>query len=92
MSVMSARLRELLDSEPYPRDYVHKFIGKNTEVFRAAVTEMLGLWPQARAHPTRESSNGAYISVSWTVRITSADDVEKLMTTTMQLPDLKALL
>lgn len=88
------KLRELLSEEEYPHLYVHKFIGLNTDSFRADVAAFESRFPTVKQVSARESAGSAasYLAYTYQLEANSADEIIELLQDTATLTDVKILL
>lgn len=88
-----ARLRMLLQEEKYPLTYMHKFIGRNTPAFRAAVAQMVRGFPTASLSTMRESGESAsWLAYTYVQVAQNADEVVAFVEATTTLPELRIIL
>ena len=71
-----AKLRELLEEETYPHDYVHKLIGKNEPEFHAALAGLEKEFPEMKRQGERLSGSQKHLSVTYVLH---AKDVEIIL-------------
>lgn len=81
--------RELLDKNyQFPAVYIHKFIGKNSDLFKNSVKEFekkfIGL-KQTQANP---SASGKHLALTYEYHAANAQDVVELTTATSKINDL----
>jgi hypothetical protein len=93
MAQDTTRLLELLKTETFPLRYVHKFIGRNTPAFRAAVAELGKRFPSAVCEGFRESGDShAYLSYTYVQTAADAPEVVAFVEATAALADIKIIL
>ena len=80
--------RELLEQEPYPLDYIHKVIGRNTPSFDSGLEALKRTFPALRQTGERLSSGGANRAVTYSFLAHTADEIIALVEATAKVPDL----
>ena len=91
----SPQLRELLQNEQYPLNYVHKFIGRKTDEFFNDVGEFESKFTKATRVSERESAptgENIYVALTYTFEANSADEVIEILEAASALKDLKIIL
>jgi len=87
------KFRNLLkDTYLFPADYTHKFIGHNSPAFLEAVKEFEGKFVGLRRTTERTSANGAHLSLTYTFKAGSPQDIVDLTVATNGMPDLLFIL
>jgi len=87
------RLRELLlEQECFPVKYLHKFIGKNSPQFDAALQAWRTQYPDAVCQSDRHSSNGGHRALTFVVPAQNVDQLIEMLKHTDQLADLVMVL
>jgi hypothetical protein len=83
------KFRKLL-SETYlfPANYTHKFIGKNTDGFRASVAEFEGKFVGLRRTGEKTSASGAHLALTYDFLAGSPEDIVELARATYAVTDL----
>jgi len=88
-----SRLKELLEKgETFPLDFMHKFIGRNTEAFEKSVREFEKLFPKAIKQSARTSKGDAHLALTYTFRADNADEIVMLIDSTYQITDVLIVL
>jgi putative lipoic acid-binding regulatory protein len=95
-----AKLKDLLDhpdaEQKFPFEFSYKFIGANTDAFRAGVVAWEKNWE--RTHPTfkrvseRESTNGNHLALTFTFLAPNSDAVVEIFRSIENLPEVKVVL
>lgn len=87
------KFRQLLEETYlFPANYNHKFIGKNSELFRGGVAEFEGKFVALKRVGERASANGNHVALTYDFLAGTADDVIELAKATKQIPDLLYIL
>jgi putative lipoic acid-binding regulatory protein len=81
------RFKALLNENfQFPAKYVHKFIGPNTDTFRAAVNEFEKGFIGLEKVGEKLSSSNAHVSLTYDYLAASAEDVVQLTVATKKIP------
>lgn len=82
------KLLELLESQhTFPTQYIHKVIGKNSEAFLNAVSELISQTARLTEKSKKESSNRKHISITFEIHAQSAHEVVFLIERSQKLND-----
>ncbi|MBC7386346.1 MAG: hypothetical protein H7301_09340 [Cryobacterium sp.] len=93
MSDSFEKFRQLLiDSYLFPATYSHKFIGKNSEVFRVGVREFEAKFVGLRMTREKMSASDAHRALTYEFLAGSAEDIIELAKATYEIPDLLYIL
>ena len=93
MAKDTSRLLELLQAETFPLRYVHKFIGRNTPEFRAAVAALGKQFPSVVCEGFRESgASHTWLAYTFVQTAPSATDIVAFVEATALLTDIKLIL
>jgi len=81
--------RKLL-SETYlfPANYTHKFIGRNSQVFRSSVVDFEKQFVGLVRTSEKQSANGNHLALTYTFLAGSPDDIVELAKATHRISDL----
>ena len=83
------KFRDLLDhNHQFPGPYLHKFIGKNSEIFKASVAEFEQKFIGLKKLQERLTASGSHISLTYEYIAGSADEVVRLAIETHKINDL----
>lgn len=86
-------LRDLLENQPYPHSYGHKFIGKHTPAFLLAAKDLETQFAHLNLTVEwRQSKKGDYIAYTFTFSAQNAEQILDLIQATSILQDLKMIL
>lgn len=89
MSDDFTKFRKLLeDTYLFPANYTHKFIGKNSELFRNSVVVFEGKFVGLKRTSEKQSANSAHVALTYEFIAASADDIIGLARATYQIDDL----
>jgi putative lipoic acid-binding regulatory protein len=84
-----AKFRQLLaDTYMFPANYQHKFIGKNSPIFQAAVGEFEGKFVGLKRTGEKQSASGNHLALTYDFLAGSAEDVIELAKATYLIADL----
>lgn len=72
----------------FPTEVPHKFIGKNTDLFRQAVETLEKDFPALSGRRERYSESRAHLSLTYTFQAESAEAMIQLLQRTQLLSDL----
>ena len=87
------KLRELLlAQEKFPLDYLHKFIGRNSDAFSAGLADWAKCHPAATCQADRLSANQGHRSVTYIFRAPDVDALIAMLQATDRIPDLVMIL
>ncbi len=83
------KFRSLLNEHhQFPSQYTHKFIGKNSEIFKASVIEFEAKFIGLTKSTERLSASSKHLALTYVYWAASADDVIKLTTETHKINDI----
>jgi hypothetical protein len=83
------RFRKLLEeTHLFPTNYIHKFIGKNSDVFHAAVASFEAKFVGLSRTNERKSANDAHVALTYTFVAGKAEDIIELAQATYEIEDL----
>ncbi len=83
------KFRELLDQTyQFPAIYLHKFIGKNSPIFKTSVEEFEKKFIGLTRTLERKSASAAHVALTYEYMAASADDVILLTVETHKINDL----
>lgn len=85
---LAAYLELLNKVYAFPAQIPHKFIGKNSDAFRASVAELQGLYVGLRNRTERTSESGKHLSLTFVFHANSAEEILRLVSSTRRLPDI----
>ena len=81
-------LRKRLMEIPYwPHRYCHKIIGKSGPDFEKSVSELESKFPNLKRELESESKNGTYLSVTFELMASDADEIIELWVESEQVQD-----
>jgi putative lipoic acid-binding regulatory protein len=84
-----ASFRELLNKTyQFPTQYLHKFIGKNSPIFRQSVLEFEQKFIGLKKTGENLSASSAHLALTYDYLAASADDVIQLTQETSKINDL----
>ena len=87
------KIKSLLrQQEKFPFDYLHKFIGKNSPEFQAAVEALERDVPKLKLQSRRESGGGKHVAYTYTLNVQDAEEVAFLFELTQRLVDILIIL
>jgi putative lipoic acid-binding regulatory protein len=87
------KLRKLLeDTEKFPHEFVHKFIGKNTPEFATGVSELERKFPGMKLSNSRMSRGDGHVALTYVYLASTPDDVVALFKATESVPDVLVVL
>ncbi|MGZ3709040.1 MAG: DUF493 family protein [Bdellovibrionota bacterium] len=87
------KLRELLEKETYPLEYLHKFIGRNTPAFSKSVSELEAKFSsRLKRQGSRKSSGDHHLALTYVFSADSADQVIEMLKATDIVFDLLMVL
>jgi len=93
MAKDTTSLRALLALEQFPLTYLHKFIGKNTPAFHAAVAAMEARFPSAVRVTVRLSGvNQTYVAYTLSLNAKDPEEIVALWSATADLAELTLIL
>ncbi len=89
MSDDFTQFRKLLEETYlFPANYTHKFIGKNSDLFRVSVTVFEAKFVGLKRTGEKQSANSAHIALTYEFIAASADDIIGLAKATHLIDDL----
>jgi len=87
------KFRKLLtETYLYPANYTHKFIGKNSELFRLSVIEFEGKFVGLTRVGEKMSANGNHVALTYDFLAASPEDIIELAQATYRVSDLLYIL
>jgi len=87
------KFRKLLnETYLFPANYTHKFIGKNSDLFRNSVTEFEGKFVGLKRVGEKQSASGNHLALTYDFLAGSADDIVELAKATHLVNDLLYIL
>jgi putative lipoic acid-binding regulatory protein len=87
------KFRQLLkDTYLFPANYTHKFIGKNTDLFRNSVAEFEGKFVGLKRVGEKQSANGNHLALTYDFLAGTAEDIIDLAKATYLVGDLLYIL
>jgi hypothetical protein len=88
MSEDFTKFRELLEANhQFPGPYLHKFIGKNSPIFNAAVKDFESQFIGLKRVGEKLSASSAHLSLTYEYLAASAEDVVQLAIATYKIGD-----
>ncbi len=84
--------RLLVETYLFPANYTHKFIGKNSELFRTSVLEFEGKFVGLKRIGEKRSANGNHVALTYDFLAGTADDIIELAKATYLISDLSYIL
>jgi len=81
-----------LKNESYPQTFRFKFVGKNTGTFETGTKDLEALFPEMVMENLRYSKNESYVSYTYCLDVTSADEVLGVYKAIQNLSDLEVIL
>ena len=92
-NAVPSRLKSLLESlEEFPHDFVIKFIGRNTERFRASVLRFEKDYPTLRTQNRRESTGSGHVAHTYLYLAKSADEIIEILDRVAKIEDVHMVL
>jgi putative lipoic acid-binding regulatory protein len=82
----------LTETYLFPANYTHKFIGKNSDLFRAAVVEFEAKFVGLKRVGERESANGNHVALTYEFVAGNVEDIVELAKATHAISDLLYML
>lgn len=83
-----ARLMALLDEQhSFPMTYTHKIVGKNTDVFRNALHELVKKFTELKIVSEKQTSTGAHVSVTFEMTASGSHAIADLVEMSGEIPD-----
>jgi len=93
MSDSFDKFRQLLtETYLFPANYTHKFIGKNSEIFRNSVAEFEGKFVGLKRVGEKQSASGNHLALTYDFLAGTADDIIELAKATHKISDLLYIL
>ena len=78
--------------EQFPVEYMHKFIGKNSQAFLDSLAKLEGQIPKLKRQSLRASGSQIHLAVTYILPAESADEVILLLQETEKVIDLVMVL
>jgi putative lipoic acid-binding regulatory protein len=83
------KFRDLLEANyQFPCTYIHKFIGKNSPIFRSSVTDFEKKFIGLTKTTERMSASNAHVALTYDYLAGSADEIIELTKETQKINDL----
>lgn len=83
------KFRELLtETYLFPANYTHKFIGKNSDLFRSSVAEFESKFVGLKRVGERQSANGNHLALTYDFLAGTVEDIVELAKATHAIDDL----
>lgn len=83
------KFRKLLaETYLFPANYTHKFIGKNSEIFRDSVAGFEKLFVGLKRTGEKRSANGNHLALTYIFIAASPEDIVELAKATHKISDL----
>lgn len=83
------KFRDLLNqSYQFPCPYLHKFIGKNSSLFKNSVSDFEKKFIGLKRTGENQSASGKHLSLTYEYQAASADDVIQLAVETQKINDI----
>ena len=93
MSDPFEKFRTLLtETYLFPANYTHKFIGKNSDLFRTSVTEFEAKFVGLKRVGEKQSANGNHLALTYDFLAGTAEDIIELAKATHLISDLTYIL
>ena len=93
MSDSFDKFRQLLtETYLFPANYTHKFIGKNSEIFRKSVEEFEGKFVGLKRVGEKKSASGNHLALTYDFLAGTAEDIIELAKATHKISDLLYIL
>ena len=84
--------RLLTETYLFPANYTHKFIGKNSELFRDSVVEFEMKFVGLKRTGEKQSANGNHLALTYEFIAASPEDIIELAKATHLIADLTYIL
>lgn len=82
----------LTETYLFPANYTHKFIGKNSDVFRTSVAAFEAKFVGLKRTGERQSANGNHLALTYEFLAGNVEDIVELAKATHAIDDLIYLL
>jgi len=82
----------LTDTYLFPANYTHKFIGKNSDLFRNSVAEFEAKFVGLKRIGERRSANGNHLALTYDFLAGNVEDIVELAKATHAIDDLLYML
>lgn len=78
----------LVETYLFPANYTHKFIGRNSDLFRDSVAEFEGKFVGLKRIGEKRSANGNHLALTYDFLAGNAEDIVELAKATHLVADL----
>ncbi len=83
------KFRRLLEETYlFPANYTHKFIGKNSDLFRTGIAEFENKFVGLKRTGEKLSANSAHVALTYDFLAGTPEDIVQLAKATYEIPDL----